>query len=89
MVGTFAIKRMEAWSAPFLLVLGLSLLGWAWYQVGDLGNDLGRQPADLCLGQFQPWQQGSPGPWIEPHFGGDRGATRSRKRPAADGCHRP
>ncbi len=35
--GMESIKWMETLAAPFLLVLGLALLGWAWYRVGGLG----------------------------------------------------
>ena len=35
--GMESIKWMETLAAPFLLVLGIALLGWAWYRVGGLG----------------------------------------------------
>lgn len=38
--GMDAIKWMESAAAPFLLILGLALLGWAWIKVGSLGKML-------------------------------------------------
>jgi len=35
--GMESIKWMETLAAPFLLVLGLALLFWAWHRVGSLG----------------------------------------------------
>ncbi|MCB9333743.1 MAG: NCS1 family nucleobase:cation symporter-1 [Lewinellaceae bacterium] len=35
--GIDTIKRLESWSAPILLFLGLGLLAWAWQKVGSLG----------------------------------------------------
>ncbi len=35
--GSNAIKRLEAWAAPFLLVAGLALLAWAARRAGGLG----------------------------------------------------
>ncbi len=37
--GIDSIKKLEAWSAPFLLLIGLSLLLWAWFRVGSM-NDI-------------------------------------------------
>lgn len=38
--GIDSIKTLEAWSAPFLLLIGFCLLFWAWYKVGSMGNIL-------------------------------------------------
>jgi nucleobase:cation symporter-1, NCS1 family len=38
--GMDAIKWMETAAAPFLLLLGLALFGWAWFRVGSLGQML-------------------------------------------------
>lgn len=35
--GSESIKRLEAWAAPFLIVSGLALLGWAMLRAGGLG----------------------------------------------------
>ncbi len=35
--GSAAIKRLEAWAAPFLIVSGLALLGWAALKAGGFG----------------------------------------------------
>lgn len=35
--GSNAIKRLEAWAAPFLIVAGLALLAWAAVRAGGLG----------------------------------------------------
>jgi NCS1 family nucleobase:cation symporter-1 len=37
--GIDSIKTLEAWSAPFLLIIGLVLLIWAWTKVGSM-NDI-------------------------------------------------
>lgn len=37
--GIDSIKKLEAWSAPFLLLIGLCLLLWAWFRVGSM-NDI-------------------------------------------------
>lgn len=34
--GINSIKLLEAWSAPFLLIIGLCLLLWAWFRVGSM-----------------------------------------------------
>ena len=36
--GMESIKFMESWGAPLLILMGLSLLGWAWYNLGSLGQ---------------------------------------------------
>src|SRR5690606_31674211 len=38
--GIDSIKRLENWAAPFLLVIGIALLVWAWIRVGSLGKIL-------------------------------------------------
>lgn len=38
--GIDSIKKLEAWSAPFLLLIGLCLLLWAWFRVGSLKDIL-------------------------------------------------
>jgi NCS1 family nucleobase:cation symporter-1 len=35
--GIDTIKRLESWAAPLLLLMGASLLYWAWQKVGSLG----------------------------------------------------
>jgi len=35
--GIESIKILESWAAPFLIVMGLALLGWAWWQADGLG----------------------------------------------------
>jgi nucleobase:cation symporter-1, NCS1 family len=39
--GIDSIKLLELWSAPFLLLIGACLLGWAWYKVGSMSEILG------------------------------------------------
>ena len=34
--GMESIKFMESWGAPLLLLMGLALLAWAWYNLGSL-----------------------------------------------------
>ena len=38
--GIDSIKKLETWAAPFLLIIGICLLAWAWVQVGSLGEIL-------------------------------------------------
>ncbi|MDA3905497.1 MAG: NCS1 family nucleobase:cation symporter-1 [Bacteroidales bacterium] len=38
--GIDSIKVLETWSAPFLLLIGLFLLVWAWYRVGSMSDIL-------------------------------------------------
>lgn len=38
--GIESIKALETWAAPLLLIFGLCLLGWAWAEVGSLGEIL-------------------------------------------------
>jgi NCS1 family nucleobase:cation symporter-1 len=38
--GINSIKILETWSAPFLLIIGLCLLLWAWFEVGSMSDIL-------------------------------------------------
>lgn len=38
--GIDSIKKLETWAAPFLLIIGVVLLGWAWMEVGSMGKIL-------------------------------------------------
>ena len=38
--GIESIKMLETWAAPFLVVMGLALLGWAWTRAGGFGGML-------------------------------------------------
>jgi NCS1 family nucleobase:cation symporter-1 len=38
--GIDSIKVLETWAAPFLLLIGACMLGWAWNEVGSLGKIL-------------------------------------------------
>ncbi len=38
--GIDSIKKLETWAAPFLLLMGLCLLIWAWKEVGSMGKIL-------------------------------------------------
>jgi NCS1 family nucleobase:cation symporter-1 len=38
--GTESIRFLETWAAPFLIVMGLALLGWAYFSAGGFGNML-------------------------------------------------
>lgn len=38
--GIESIKRLETWAAPFLLVIGICMLLWAWIKVGSMGEIL-------------------------------------------------
>lgn len=46
--GIASIKVFEDWAAPFLIVMGLVLLGWAWLRAGGFG------PMLAAPGQFGP-----------------------------------
>ncbi len=65
--GTESIKWMETASAPFLIVVGLALLGWAMAKVGGLGVIL--QQSDALMSARQDltggrWLLGVLVPWI-------------------------
>ncbi|WP_437955766.1 NCS1 family nucleobase:cation symporter-1 [Sorangium sp. So ce119] len=49
--GTESIKFLETWAAPFLIVMGLVLLGWAYTRAGGFGPMLS-QPSRIPEGQF-------------------------------------
>jgi len=38
--GIDSIKVLETWAAPFLLIIGACMLGWAWWEVGSMGEIL-------------------------------------------------
>lgn len=38
--GIDSIKKLETWAAPFLLIMGIALLIWAWMEVGSMGEIL-------------------------------------------------
>ena len=38
--GIDSIKKLETWAAPFLLLIGIALLIWAWVEVGSMGEIL-------------------------------------------------
>ncbi len=68
--GTESIKWLETLSAPFLIVTGVALLGWAAAKVGGIGTilrqaDALRPPAARAsfLGGFIPWVTAMVGYW--------------------------
>jgi len=50
--GSDAIKRLEAWAAPLLLVAGVALLFWAASKAGGLGPILDRPGKFATTGEF-------------------------------------
>ncbi|MDX1998188.1 MAG: NCS1 family nucleobase:cation symporter-1 [Thermoanaerobaculia bacterium] len=50
--GSGAIKKLEAWAAPFLLVAGLALLAWAVTRAGGFGPVLARPSRFATTGEF-------------------------------------
>ena len=50
--GSDSIKALEAYAAPFLIVSGLALLGWAVNRAGGLGPILDRPSAFATTGDF-------------------------------------
>lgn len=63
--GTESIKFLESWAAPFLLVMGLALLGWAYSRAGGFGQMLS-QPSKLdgnFWGVFAPGLTAMVGFW--------------------------
>lgn len=38
--GIDSIKILETWAAPFLLLIGAFMLGWAWWEVGSMSKIL-------------------------------------------------
>jgi nucleobase:cation symporter-1, NCS1 family len=72
--GTESIKWMETVSAPFLILMGLALLGWAVEKVGGLGLILSQSDAlmtarqdlsgrEWLLGVVIPWTTAMVGYW--------------------------
>jgi len=72
--GTESIKRLETLAAPFLILMGLALLGWAMNRVGGLGMILAqsdelvatRAPistSKFLLTLFLPWLTAMVGFW--------------------------
>ena len=72
--GTESIKWLETLAAPFLVVMGLALLGWAVGAVGGLGRilaesdrlilaDADRTPAEFVFTLFIPWLTAMVGYW--------------------------
>lgn len=61
--GTESIRWLETWSAPFLLAMGLALLGWAYVKAGGFGPMLSTpsqfDPGQPKAGQF--WSAFWPG----------------------------
>ncbi len=49
--GTDSIRRLESIAAPFLILMGIVLLGWAINKVGSLGMILERSNALITTGQ--------------------------------------
>ncbi len=50
--GSNAIKRLESWAAPFLIVAGLALLAWAAQKAGGLGPMLSQPSKFRTTGEF-------------------------------------
>ena len=70
LAGTESIKWLETLSAPFLIITGLALLGWAAGKVGGIGTILERadalRPATArasFFGVFVPWVTAMVGYW--------------------------
>ena len=42
--GVESIRVLETWAAPFLLLVGVSLLAWAWGRIGDFDKMLANPP---------------------------------------------
>ncbi len=42
--GVESIRVLETWAAPFLILVGISLLAWAWGQIGDFDKMLANPP---------------------------------------------
>lgn len=61
--GIDSIRLLETWAAPFLILMGLALLAWAYFQAGGFGNMLSAPSAfdegGEKEGQF--WQAFLPG----------------------------
>lgn len=50
--GTESIKWLEAYAAPFLIVMGLGLLAWAYFTVGSFGPMLDQPSKFQTTGEF-------------------------------------
>lgn len=64
--GTESIKFLESWAAPFLIVTGLLLLGWAYMRAGGFGPMLSQPskiPEGQLLGVFAPGLTAMVGFW--------------------------
>ncbi len=48
--GVESIRKLESLAAPFLIVMGLALLGWAWWRADGFGPMLAR-PSAFAAGQ--------------------------------------
>ncbi len=44
--GMESIRKLETWAAPFLILVGVALFGWAWAKSGSLGVMLGSSGAE-------------------------------------------
>ncbi|MFQ5527349.1 MAG: NCS1 family nucleobase:cation symporter-1 [Thermoanaerobaculia bacterium] len=53
--GIESIKVLESWAAPFLIAMGLTLLGWAWVRADGFGPMLSA-PARFSIGQPEFWR---------------------------------
>jgi NCS1 family nucleobase:cation symporter-1 len=47
--GVESIRALETWAAPFLIAMGLALLGWAYSEAGRLWPDVGT-PSQFAVG---------------------------------------
>ena len=52
--GMDSIKWLEAWSAPFLLVVGIALVGWAWQAAHGFGPIFSQPAKFTTAGEFWP-----------------------------------
>lgn len=53
--GIESIKVLESWAAPFLILMGLALLGWAWVRAEGFGPMLAA-PAKFSVGEPEFWR---------------------------------
>ncbi|MDG1499659.1 MAG: NCS1 family nucleobase:cation symporter-1 [Planctomycetota bacterium] len=69
--GIDSIKLLETWAAPFLILMGLALLGWAYQKADGFGNmlsaksafDVGGEKEGQFLANFFPALTGMVGFW--------------------------
>ena len=59
--GIDSIKLLETWSAPFLLLIGVFLLGWAWNRVGSMSDILDASYTLSGTGNVDFWKIFFPG----------------------------